>query len=741
MRALDDRFLNGMRLLCAVVMMFPVSALAGSADLARVAPENTTLYIGWSGRDHVIEAAKDTAAGKTLADPQVQQFLGSIAEAIDQALRTRAVSPDQLPIYEAAKRVLSILYRHPTALMALNMQMDPNTGPAVNAALVSHVAADGPALIKDLDGILVNIGMMAPDGMPADPTEMRPLPLPLPGGVAYGLMGEHFVLAIGPQTKSAIGGCLSGENKTLADGPLRFSREKIGGDDASRAMCGYINGANVRSLVSTLLPLFTGGNPAIAPTYRAVMKRGGYDRVKSLTWELHLKDGGCRNGIYIHTDGKPAGWLGFYNAPPITDKDLALIPRDVHWAGALRFAADNLYETILGSITTIAAAEPDIEKDLNEFLAETEAEFGLKLGDDLINLFGDTIIVYDAPEDGGILFTGVCAIFRSPDGQRLGQSLRKIVAVIGEKTKQVRLGTSQHRGHKIEFVNVFGIPIPLAPSWAMHEDWVIFGLYPQVVRNALDRILDGSPETDSILANPDFVRGRMLTGPPGAGVFYTNTKAGAEQAYSFVLPLAQVGAAMAQGEGIPLDISVFPTRRALTRHLFGDVFSTRSDDTGILFSSYGPLPVPVLAYSGLGSGVATTAMLVSILLPSLSRARELSKRLVSLSNLKSMDTCFRIYSNDHRAALPPSLQTLVDEECIPAKNLESPNHEEGLDCYVYLAGQTHSGDRRNIVVHERVGLRGDEGVNVLYLDGHAAFVRMEQFQKELAETKARLQEK
>ena len=82
----------------------------------------------------------------------------------------------------------------------------------------------------------------------------------------------------------------------------------------------------------------------------------------------------------------------------------------------------------------------------------------------------------------------------------------------------------------------------------MHDDWVIFGLYPQVVRTALDRILDGSPETDSILANPDFVRGRKLTGPPGAGVFYTNTKAGAEQAYSFVLPLAQVGAAMAQGE-------------------------------------------------------------------------------------------------------------------------------------------------------------------------------------------------
>ena len=114
--------------------MFPVSAPAGSTDLARVAPENTTLYIGWSGRDQVIEAAEGAAAGKTLADPQVQRILGTIAKAIDRALPTRAVPPNTLPVYEAAQRVLSILYRHPTALMVLNMEMDPNTGPVVSSS-------------------------------------------------------------------------------------------------------------------------------------------------------------------------------------------------------------------------------------------------------------------------------------------------------------------------------------------------------------------------------------------------------------------------------------------------------------------------------------------------------------------------------------------------------------------------------------------------------------------------------
>ncbi len=45
--------------------------------------------------------------------------------------------------------------------------------------------------------------------------------------------------------------------------------------------------------------------------------------------------------------------------------------------------------------------------------------------------------------------------------------------------------------------------------------------------------------------------------------------------------------------------------------------------------------------------VAIIALLISILLPSLSRARELSKRLVCASNVKGMGTAFKIYANDY----------------------------------------------------------------------------------------------
>jgi len=45
--------------------------------------------------------------------------------------------------------------------------------------------------------------------------------------------------------------------------------------------------------------------------------------------------------------------------------------------------------------------------------------------------------------------------------------------------------------------------------------------------------------------------------------------------------------------------------------------------------------------------IAIIALLISILLPSLSRARELSKRLVCASNLKGIGTSMKIYANDN----------------------------------------------------------------------------------------------
>ena len=71
--------------------------------------------------------------------------------------------------------------------------------------------------------------------------------------------------------------------------------------------------------------------------------------------------------------------------------------------------------------------------------------------------------------------------------------------------------------------------------------------------------------------------------------------------------------------------------------------------------------------------IAIIALLISILLPSLSRARELSKRLVCQSNMKGIGTSCKIYANDNneRWPIPPFDGALLTEDSMVIYNEES----------------------------------------------------------------------
>ena len=74
--------------------------------------------------------------------------------------------------------------------------------------------------------------------------------------------------------------------------------------------------------------------------------------------------------------------------------------------------------------------------------------------------------------------------------------------------------------------------------------------------------------------------------------------------------------------------------------------------------------------------IAIIALLISILLPSLSRARELSKRLVCASNIKGIGTSSKIYANDNREKwmVPPFKKSAID-----VTNIDYTMPSNGLD--------------------------------------------------------------
>jgi prepilin-type processing-associated H-X9-DG protein len=89
--------------------------------------------------------------------------------------------------------------------------------------------------------------------------------------------------------------------------------------------------------------------------------------------------------------------------------------------------------------------------------------------------------------------------------------------------------------------------------------------------------------------------------------------------------------------------------------------------------------------------------------------------------------------------LPPNLEELIEKCDLSPKSLESKSKPKDFDglSFIYIPGQTTSMDPGNIIAYENPVFLS-EGTNVLYLDGHVAFVKPDEFIRDLEATYKRL---
>jgi prepilin-type processing-associated H-X9-DG protein len=155
-----------------------------------------------------------------------------------------------------------------------------------------------------------------------------------------------------------------------------------------------------------------------------------------------------------------------------------------------------------------------------------------------------------------------------------------------------------------------------------------------------------------------------------------------------------------------------------------------------------------MAIAGICTGAVSlllVPLLISILLPSLSRARELSKRLVCASNLRAIGTSILIYASEQEGQFPNDLQVLVDGGEVMPKQMLCPSSGGNVGdrgwSYVYIPGQTGADDSRNVLAYEKAENHDKEGANVLFLGGHVEFIKpYSRVEQMVAETKQRIAE-
>ena len=142
-----------------------------------------------------------------------------------------------------------------------------------------------------------------------------------------------------------------------------------------------------------------------------------------------------------------------------------------------------------------------------------------------------------------------------------------------------------------------------------------------------------------------------------------------------------------------------------------------------------------LAIAGIVLGVLLmpTALLVSILLPSLNRARFLAKQAVCMTHLNAIGKSMILYSAENDDQYPPTLENLIDDGLMSRKLLHSPADNIDRDCsYFYLTPTSMNEVPETIVACTFKNVYNDFR-HVMRIDCTVTRLSSAKFQAELAE--------
>ncbi len=155
-----------------------------------------------------------------------------------------------------------------------------------------------------------------------------------------------------------------------------------------------------------------------------------------------------------------------------------------------------------------------------------------------------------------------------------------------------------------------------------------------------------------------------------------------------------------------------------------------------------------MAIAGLVLGIlnilgwaAYIGLIAAVMFPPLGRSRETANRVKCASNLRQIGHAILLYANENRGAYPQSLDQLVLTQDITADCFVCPSTNDtkatgntpqaivtdmaggGHLSYVYVGkGMTSNVSPEAVVAYEPFSNHADEGTNVLFGDGHVAFL-------------------
>ena len=739
--------MNRLRNLTLVVFALTLTLAAvargqavGGAPLAERMPADPVLYVGWAGSENVEKLYDGTHAQAVLAASNFDDVFNRFVPALLDKLAEQ--DPQAREVVSGVKSLGPILWMHPTGLAFGGFDFDAAGGePMPRLVLTCDAGPDAGRLRAKLTDVFTR----------ANHPEMATLIREQDGRVSLvvGYADLDLAAAAADAGKSFAGSAafkqtfadLSPEPvyAVYADVPrlLEIVREFVKRDSEVE---GDAEGVRDAEIAISGLGLEGIGRSAITGGFEGKMyETRGLMSVKARQGLLRLL---------------PAG--------PLDEKTLAAVPADATMVAAGQLDLRELLEVVKDSLVR---AEPDLAEQWPQLIGFVNAMAGTDVENELLARFGKTWAGYVSPTVGSGVFSGVL-VNRPDDPAKLANAFARAstnaTILANQKIREQTEGNVTLPGRMLETDagNLYVLNLPfLAPCWAVDKDAGLarFGFFPQSILSAKAGDAGAFAESDKWEA----MREKLGVKQPPAALQYADLPALVNQSYPMLLMTSQTafgGADLfAEKLGIRPPVMVLPPLAELRKEVEPSGAVLWVGEDGLHFKGTEPFPLSgVLATDTQSLQVQQYATMISVLLPSLNRARDAANKVKSGSNLRQIGMGMRQYAiDDVRAGkYPPDLRTLflksegdlaMDVFVNPRTNTQLPqmmvqsreaqaDWVEANSDYVYLAGgMTDSAPSTVPLAYEDPAKIGDnpDGVNVLYADGSVRFIPLAMLQQDL----------
>jgi len=528
------------------------------AALQRIAPKKCIVYLGWSGTKSP-QSSSANPSERLLAEPEVQKLIQRVNQFTTGQFQAIAggLGPDGKHLARVIRTWMGhVLYR-PGALYI--DQVIAGQPPEAHGVLMVNMGKESAKLKTELAKV-VQLPSVAGSIRKVTVVGNQLYRLNTPGNVppdfTFGFVGSYFVFGIQPgNAKSAITRMM--DRTATAPKWLQQLHKQL--DVPRRSVVLHIDLAHIIKAMSTgatrQVDIIGFGN--LGP----LSVVSGFDKDGIITRAL------------LGINGKAKGILQFLEAKPLTRNDLKNIPADSTMAIVARFDFGKYFTNL---IATAAEIVPHGEEQLKALFAPLEAALGIDFRRELFANMGDVWAIYHSKSAGGWAGATVLIPVKNRDKiTALEQKLLERLRSASEREDSFKLTTTTHKEQKIHHMSIRSLPI--APCWTLLKDRIAIGLFPQNLRDVIDRKATAKTLADVIPAST--LKSQPLL------IARHNTKELFEVAY----PLIQLGIVVLFGNSS--DPFLLPAGTSISRHLTkGQCVLSRTKD-GLELTSRGVLPI------------------------------------------------------------------------------------------------------------------------------------------------------